>query len=170
MNDTSVHSETAVIDLPPDFTRILETAFEKTAGEYNANAVPDINNARTAVFTSKWSGEEYPFNEGELQAKIAEDFARLSGLGYDTFIVNTGTRYGMLALRELAALKKETPFRLIRSKVRGEFFEEPKPCVKTAALMYVCDSFVYADNVSHYDDIILSRSSYVSDEIGLAAN
>jgi len=165
--NTSIHSKAN--DLPSEFLQTLETSFGKCVSDYLANALPELDKAKTAVFTSERSGVLCPFfDESGLQVKVAEEFSQLTGLGYDTMIVNTGTQYGMLALRVLSALKKKTPFRLIRSKVRGEFLEEPN--LHTAALMSHCDSYVYADSADHYDEIILSRSSYVSNELGLAIN
>lgn len=84
--------------------------------------IPEFEPRRTAVFTAagrpsamRW------YNLWYYRWKVREDFFWLLDHGYHSFVVNYGSRYGLLALEELLRLREQgEDFHLYCGKVFGE--------------------------------------------------
>lgn len=84
--------------------------------------IPDFEPRRTAVFTSLHSRSAIRWYSLRFyRRKIRRDAFWLLGHGYHSFVVNYGSRYGLLALEELLQLREQGgSFRLYCGRVLGE--------------------------------------------------
>lgn len=97
-------------------------AFARKLEESWPPPIPEFEPRRTAVFTAVGQQSAiHWYNLRHYRWKIHRDAFWLLEHGYHCFVVNYGSRYGLLALEELLRLRRQgADFRLYCGKVLGE--------------------------------------------------
>lgn len=128
--------------------------------------IPDFEPRRTAVFAAAVQRSSIRwYNLFYYRWRIRRDAFWLLEHGYYSFVVNYGSRYGLLALEELVRLREQgVEFRLICGKVFGERWRlsTKREGWKELCMVFSCDQNFGMHDPQEYRRGVYSRVSAFS--------
>lgn len=130
--------------------------------------IPEFEPRRTAVFAFlERRSRIHWYNLGYYRWKIRSDALWLLEHGYYCFVVNYGSRYGLLALEELHRLRKTgVDFRLFCGKVLGEHWRlsTKREGWHELCMVCACDHNFGMRLLPEYQERVYQRASAFSGE------
>lgn len=130
--------------------------------------VPEFEPRRTAVFTFlEQRSRMHWYNLWSYRRKIRTDALWLLEHGYTCFVVNYGSRYGLLALEELHRLREAgVEFRLICGKVLGQRWRlsTKREGWHELCMVCACDHNFGMRLLPEYQELVYHRVSAFSGE------